>query len=65
MAAEAASGREARLGLVRRPTTPQATLLRLLAEALGRCRYCQPGARCAACEGAWAMARHVLRTAPE
>src|SRR4029453_17593344 len=53
--------RQSRLRLV----TPQATLLRLLAEALGRCRYCRPGARCVACDGAWALARPVLRTARE
>jgi hypothetical protein len=64
MAAEAASNRQSRLRVVT-PATPQATLLRLLAEALGRCRYCRPGARCVACDGAWALARHVLRTARE
>jgi hypothetical protein len=62
MATEAPGRREARLGVVR---TPQAILVRLLAEALARCRYCQQGTRCRACDGAWAMARHVLRTAPE
>jgi hypothetical protein len=41
--------------------TPSGVLLRLLFEALGRCRYCRRPDRCSACQSAIAKLERALR----